>query len=179
MSLNFGGINIGGTSGGGGGDNYLNVNASNLSSAGKKVFDGQWINSTYQIYSSEAVTNTSGKTQIIPIDLSSYLPNDEYSYEVKITWWAVSTNPTNVGEVTSLTFGCVHNIKDNSGAYLYLGMATKHKISSNVTLLDSSLGNSIIIVNSSRTFNLSIYNNSNGTFTDLAATSYKRVGTNQ
>lgn len=50
----------------------------NLSEAGKKVIDGQWINSSMQLSSAIAKGNYT-------IDLSEYLPNDNYNYEILIT----------------------------------------------------------------------------------------------
>lgn len=55
---------------------------SNITSTGQKVIDGQWVNSTYSIISS-STTITAATTK--EYSLSSYLPNDGYSYEVVVT----------------------------------------------------------------------------------------------
>ena len=55
----------------------LNTNASNLTSTGQKVFDGQWVASSTSIVSG-ASWSTTQKTY----SLASYLPNDNYYYEV-------------------------------------------------------------------------------------------------
>lgn len=54
-----------------------NTDLSNLSNSGKKVIDGQWVNKT-QILSSD--TNIG----VYTLDLSEYLPNDNYIYEVEL-----------------------------------------------------------------------------------------------
>lgn len=54
------------------------TNLNNLSDIGKKVIDGQWINSSMQLSSAIAKGNYT-------IDLSEYLPNDNYNYEILIT----------------------------------------------------------------------------------------------
>ena len=55
----------------------LNVDCSNLSEAGKKVFDGQWV-------SIEATTLSSIKTGTSTVDLSEHLPSDNNNYEIML-----------------------------------------------------------------------------------------------
>lgn len=57
--------------------NRADDDLSNLSDVGKKVIDGQWVNKT-QILSSD--TNIG----VYTLDLSEYLPNDNYIYEVEL-----------------------------------------------------------------------------------------------
>lgn len=52
-----------------------NTDLSNLSDSGKKVIDGQWVSKT-------ATLSTATAAGTYTIDLSSYLPNDNYNYEV-------------------------------------------------------------------------------------------------
>lgn len=54
-----------------------NTDLSNLSNSGKKVIDGQWVGKT-------ATLSTATAVGTYTIDLSSYLPNDNYNYEVLI-----------------------------------------------------------------------------------------------
>lgn len=54
-----------------------NTDLNNLSDTGKKVIDGQWVNKT-QILSSD--TNIG----VYTLDLSEYLPSDNYIYEVEL-----------------------------------------------------------------------------------------------
>lgn len=57
--------------------NGLDKNLSKLSETGKKVLDGQWVYTDFQLESAGTWT-TEGKEY----DLSSYLPNDGCTYEV-------------------------------------------------------------------------------------------------
>ena len=59
-------------------NNSLNVNASNLSSDGQKVFDGQWVSSPLALVNNESYPTTTNVEHI----LSNYLPEDNYNYEV-------------------------------------------------------------------------------------------------
>lgn len=73
MSLNFNGINIGGTNSGGGGGSVSNP----------------WISTLYTIQSN-APAETEGRTY----DISQGLPNDNNNYEVMLRAWA-TTGATN------------------------------------------------------------------------------------
>lgn len=54
-----------------------NTDLSNLTTSGKKVIDGQWVAKTQTL-------TTATTPQTIEVDLSEYLPEDEYNYEVAI-----------------------------------------------------------------------------------------------
>lgn len=178
MSLNFGGINIGGTSGGGGG-NYLNVDASNLSSAGKKVFDGQWTSSQYQYLSNVDLTNETGSTVKTTIDLSQHLPDDGFTYEVYFSWWLNATVPTNAGEVNQITVAFDHNIVGDDKIFAYLGRASLYKISSTANFTMPNIGSTILIVSPERKIKLAVYNGGKGNMADFSQVAYRRVGSNQ
>lgn len=137
MSLNFGGINIGGTNSGGGGGDYLNTNASNLSSTGKKVFDGQWISEALRLTSDYIDYPNSTADEY---DLSSYLPNDNYNYEVMIC--GVTRSSTTVGQFTRIELASdifpailfadcscvVSGQKCSSGSFIIIPVGTGRKI---------------------------------------------------
>ncbi len=55
--------------------NRVDTDLSNLTDSGKKVLDGQWIAKVEELSTATAVGTYT-------IDLSTYLPNDNYSYEV-------------------------------------------------------------------------------------------------
>jgi len=57
--------------------NIANTSLSNLSSTGQKVIDGQWVQSFI------ILMDSSGTKSGVQVDLSSYLPNDNYNYDVK------------------------------------------------------------------------------------------------
>lgn len=69
---------------------------SNLSSTGKKVIDGQWVYSYSAIGSGVSVN---GSTDL-DYDLSTYLPNDNYNYEVLVSLTGTST--TTSGEALTV-----------------------------------------------------------------------------
>ena len=66
-----------------------NTDLSNLSDSGKKVIDGQWVSKT-------ATLSTATAVGTYTIDLSSYLPNDNYNYEVLISMFFNSSGSTAV-----------------------------------------------------------------------------------
>lgn len=179
MSLNFGGINIGGNSGGGGGGNYLNVNASNLSATGKTVFDGQWITSKHKFLDMADITNDTSTAVKTNIDLSQTLPDDGQSYEVLLTWWLNSTNPTTSGSVNQITCSFEHNIINTDFSYAYLGRASIYKIADSVFLTVPNLGSQILVVTPERKVRLVVYGNGKGNMADLSQMAYRRIGTNQ
>ena len=180
MSLNFGGINIGGISGGGGGGgDYLNVNASNLSSAGKKVFDGQWTTGQHAYLANVDLTNTTGATVKRDIDMSDYLPDDGYTYEVYFSWWQNATAPENAGQVNQITCAFDHNIVGENKIFAYLGRASLYKISSSANFTMPNISGTTLIVSPERLIRLVTYNNSKGNIADLSQVAYRRIGTNQ
>lgn len=71
-----------------------NTDLNNLSDNGKKVIDGQWISSPH-LLSSAIDTGT------YTIDLSSYLPNDNYTYEVILNIKTYHTGNCNVTVYTN------------------------------------------------------------------------------
>lgn len=58
--------------------NYANSDLSNLSSTGQHVIDGQWVGSTKLLVTGGSFSADTN----IKYDLSTYLPNDNYKYEV-------------------------------------------------------------------------------------------------
>lgn len=57
-----------------------------------KNFDGQWVHS-------QSVLGTSLSVATYTVDVSSYLPNDNYQYEVLLNLRAYSTNSSNAGYI--------------------------------------------------------------------------------
>lgn len=68
----------------------MSADASNLSSAGQKVFDGQWVFLNPRVTLADALLPTAN----VSIDISSHLPVDTYKYEILVystTWGKVAT----------------------------------------------------------------------------------------
>ena len=69
-----------------------NTDLSNLSNVGKKVIDGQWVSKTQTLSTATAVGTYT-------IDLSSYLPNDNYNYIVQFYGYWLSSNSSDGSSV--------------------------------------------------------------------------------
>lgn len=167
-----------GEASGGGGGNYLNVNASNLSSAGKKVFDGQWTTAVHQYMASYDLTNTTGASVKTTIDMAQYLPDDSFTYEVLVTWWLNATVPTTDNTTNTINCAIDHNIVGTDKIYSYFANATASKINS-VTISNYNLGSAIIVVSPERIIKIVTYNGGKGQMADFSQMAYRRVGSNQ
>ena len=76
------------------------VDLGNLSSAGQKVLDGQWVVSGLSIISGATVTTT--HTQY---SLASYLPNDGYDYEILVGLGTANSAVVNIASDLGTGFG--------------------------------------------------------------------------
>ena len=65
-----------------------NTSLSNLSSTGKKVIDGQWVQSFTTLMESNGTKNG------VQLSLSSYLPSDSYKYNVKFKFYCFDDDST-------------------------------------------------------------------------------------
>ena len=129
-----------------------NTDLSNLSNSGKKVIDGQWVSKT-------ATLSTATAVGTYTIDLSSYLPNDNYNYEVLI-FVIVKRNSGGVAELK------ITALNTTSGAIAIAASGTSNR------------GLYLYVISSNRTINIEIKTN-NFTSTVVEATAYRRIGTNQ
>ena len=88
-------------------DTYsANKTLSNISSTSSPNFDGQWVNSEYLIRNTVSYNTFTA-------DLSSYLPNDNYSYEVLVSFecsHSGSSGGGNVVLVENETIPTVHTV---------------------------------------------------------------------
>jgi hypothetical protein len=178
MTLEFGNFDLTNNSTGGSDNNKLNIDLSNISSAGKKVIDGQWIKAQTALMSNVDLTNETGATAKTEVSVATILPDDNYCYELVVSWWLNATPPTNMGEVNIIRGGFTYYDTTGEGSYTYSMAAENYKISSNATLSIPSLGTTNLIVTSARKIILNIYNNSHGTMSDLTTVAYRRIGTN-
>ena len=141
-------------------DNFATNDLSNLTTTYCNNFDGQWVNSVMQL----ALSVTAPTTTDIEYDLSSYLPNDNYSYEVLFTG-TVATGSTS-GNNARLT------LKSQNIDSAYLCRA-QTRSSSTV----SGSGCAILPIGSDHKVTVSAWSNNTGTFA-LSAMAYRRIGTN-
>jgi len=134
-----------------------------------KFADGQWVKS----YSALALSVTQKSSDgAIDYSLSSYLPNDNYDYEVFISGWGQGS-ASNSGAycwVTSDLIGDASNIIAGSsfdGCQIFRGSGTAY-----------ASGCAIVPVGSARKVAVYCSNASNATINVLAL-AYRRLGTNQ
>ena len=125
--------------------------------------DGQWIiNVQQQVVNNLNLHNSNGTPY--PVDLSGYLPNDGYDYEVIID-----------GNMeTSDTSGryCAFIVNSGLGYGIYFGNG-RPRTNASIT----SAGNGIIVVGADRKLYIARANNYYGTAT-LNFKGYRRIGTN-
>lgn len=131
----------------------------NLSVAGQAVIDGQWVDSTLTI------VNGSAKLGSYSFNLSSYLPNDGYNYEV-----IVSCDGS-----TLATSGAQADIRVTSSIIsnnIFLA-----KTMTRTTQAVSFGGNCILPIGINRTLSYNIISSSLSNLR-LWAVGYRRIGTN-
>ena len=156
----------------------LNTDLSNISSAGKKVLDGQWIKTQTRLMNDVSLTNETGATAKTEVSVATILPDDNYCYELVVTWWLNATPPTNTGEVNMIRGGFIYYDTTGEGSYTYSMAAQNYRISSTTVLSIPHLGTTTLTVTPSRKIALNIYNNSHGSMSDLSTVAYRRIGTN-
>ena len=125
-----------------------------------KVIDGQWVSKT-------ATLSTATAVGTYTIDLSDYLPNDTYNYEVLVSYTiALSSNTTGTrGYITSDVLG-----EDN-----YLDIASISPMPTS-GYYNRAAGGVIIPAKNSLTFKIGT---GKATGVTLSANAYRRIGTNQ
>lgn len=129
-----------------------------------KAVDGQWIPLSVTIAENVTYT-TSSTTTTTSINLSSYLPKDDYIYEVLFTGAAV----------TGATSGNFSRLSIAGMGYDWV------EVCANTTRANSTVasrGNAIIPINSARTVKVYVWANISGTYS-LYLRGYRRVGNNK
>lgn len=87
-----------------------NVNLDNLSDTGRKVIDGQWV-AKVQVLSTATAVGT------YTVDLSDYLPNDNYNYEVFLHDSLMQKSVTDTTHIDIVAGGVsVYFVKANSAS---------------------------------------------------------------
>lgn len=126
-----------------------NTDLNNLSNNGKKVIDGQWVAKTSILLNESTTTGD--------FDLSSYLPNDGYQYEVMFTSLVQAT--TSAGQQSYI---CSDVVIEN----LILGYVSTGTTTTNSVIVSLPVGTSrkVTITGTSKK--------------TICATAYRRIGTN-
>jgi len=145
--------------------NSTNKDLSNLSSIGQKVLDGQWvsIDSNNQIADTVTWDNT---VSAATYDISSYLPNDNYNYEVLITCFVQTVATANKFVTVQLSSDIFPNV---------YGIGTR----ASAAVAATANGSVIIPVGAARTITqyATTSSNADGTYS-LWIKGYRRIGTN-
>ena len=130
--------------------NRTDNDLSNLSDVGKKVIDGQWVSKTETLSTATAIGTYT-------IDLSSYLPNDNYNYEVimNLLYRYTGTNQSGSKLVINNVVFCINN--SGNGA---------------------RTSRTIFHYDTQKQFTFSI-EYVNATSNEITAVAYRRIGTNQ
>lgn len=144
-------------------DGGLNADASNLTTDGQKVFDGQWVESKSQLFAAYIDCPTSTADEY---DLSSYLPDDNYNYEVMVS--GVTRSSTTVGQSLRIELA-----SDIFPAILFSDCAC---VASGQT--NQGSGSIIIPVGTGRKVKVMPLSWAQGTY-KLWIIGYRRIGTNQ
>lgn len=143
--------------------NAANQDLSNLSQTGQAVIDGQIVQTTLDIITSTTSIN-SNETKTY--DLSSYLPDDNYTYEVyySVAGETGATSGNNVDIVVSALLPSTNRVA-----------RARTRASSSVTWCGSG---TIPITGANR--NISVTNlGSAGSINFFRVLAYRRIGTNQ
>ena len=133
-----------------------NTDLSNLSNNGKKVIDGQWV-------AKEQVLSTATAVGTYTIDLSDYLPNDNYNYEIQMCGQLISTSAD--GSACFIKGSLYNDFMLLGRSNKTLGARTQYHFT--YTVLKDRLLEYQISVSSATTPN-----------TYLTAIAYRRIGTN-
>ena len=127
-----------------------------------KKFDSEWVGETYDVASSVSLNNSTNN-----YNLSSYLPDDDYCYEV-------------IGSV----YG---NTGSTSGDYVDIRVSSSvidsaYRVASARTRSSSTVswsGTFVLIVGADRTISLGNSSSYNASVSSFKIFAYRRVGTNK
>lgn len=132
--------------------NRTDNDLSNLSDVGKKVIDGQWV-------AKEQVLSTATAVGTYTVDLSDYLPNDNYNYEVMLHVYQASGS-------------------NSSDSVQRLYIDNKLVVSTSVNGIWAGNDFINIIKNNSRIVTIERVGHKSSAF-DFVANGYRRIGTNE
>lgn len=141
----------------------LDNDAGNLTDAGKKVFDGQWVSNSITLFQGLSMHSSSNVTY----NLGEYLPNDNYTYEIR----AVGVMYTGGDVANSAT---ELHIQDSVGE-VFFGRAQTRSNNS-----EGAISTYNLVVDSTR--NIVVIRSTNYGSTGKATlylNGYRRIGTNE
>ena len=148
----------------GGSSTPVYLNAGTITSTGLSIantrFDGQWVNNFQNI------AETSGTKNGVQFDLSSYLPNDTYKYDVKFRMYGFDNDSTYSYFINTDIFWMPSTSSEVTTAYSYLYGGTYSR--QNVNIFDLPVGTGRYVrLYGSGADEIKVY-----------ALGYRRIGTN-
>lgn len=139
----------------------ISANSSTVTIGGNN-FNGQWVRKWSTIYDA---TSMAAKATVA-LDLSSYLPNDNYNYEVLLDAYARSGEVN--GNTVNISIGGI-----TSDAVI---ASTETHSGNNNT--KNNIGNLRMPVGTNRKLNVTNYGNAASGTTNIRLMAYRRIGTN-
>lgn len=144
-------------------NNKLNADASNLTTDGQKVFDGQWVGRRVRITDGYVTYPQTGQVEF---SLADYLPNDNYMYEINIS-----------GAIKATTYGKEARIELKTDVFPQVMLCDVMKQSNDANAAPAA-GSTIIPVGLGRKIIVNPLSWSVGEYS-LWVVGYRRIGTNQ
>ena len=130
---------------------------------GGKLLNGQWIGANHDIATGLSITTGTAKEY----DLSEYLPDDNYSYEVMFT--VTGRTGTTSGNAATIRVGLSSTASDNPVVFKQVTRASNYMVNG---------GNGRVVIGSNRKIYIGNTGGSTSTNINFVARAYRRVGTN-
>lgn len=130
---------------------------------GGKLLNGQWIGANHDIATGLSITTGTAKEY----DLSEYLPDDNYSYEVMFT--VTGRTGTTSGNAATIRVGLSSTASDNPVVFKQVTRASNYMMNG---------GNCRVVIGSNRKIYIGNTGGSTSTNINFVARAYRRVGTN-
>lgn len=135
----------------------------NSNTIGGKLLNGQWIGVNHDIATGLSITTGTAKEY----DLSEYLPDDNYSYEVMFT--VTGRTGTTSGNAATIRVGLSSTASDNPVVFKQVTRASNYMVNG---------GNCRVVIGSNRKVYIGNTGGATSTNINFVARAYRRVGTN-
>ena len=135
----------------------------NSDAIGGKLLNGQWIGANHDIATGLSITTGTAKEY----DLSEYLPDDNYNYEVMFT--VTGRTGTTSGNAATIRVGLSSTASDNPVVFKQITRASNYMVNG---------GNGRVVIGSNRKVYIGNTGGSTSTNINFVARAYRRVGTN-
>ena len=144
---------------------FMKDDASNLTTDGQKVFDGQWVGRRVRIFNGY---QEYPKTEEVEWSLADYLPDDNFIYEVNVS-----------AATRSKVYNITARVELKSDIFPQLIVCQAEKTTNESTTYATGGGSVIIPVGIARKLILNPLNTAGSVEYALWVVGYRRIGTNQ